>query len=477
MHILKTMKPILFVLLGLFLFIQGSGQNSFSAEKNKGTDRKLVYKFNIKENIAPAIWRQTQQAFAEADSLKADLFLIHMNTYGGTVVDADSIRTRILNSPIPVVVFIDNNAASAGALISIACDRIYMRSGASIGAATVVNQTGQKLPDKYQSYMRSTMRATAEAHGKDTIIAGQDTTYKWKRDPLIAEGMVDERVYIPEIKDTGKILTFTALEAVQNGYCEGICKNVEEVLAMNKMKDARVVEYKPTALERFIGFMVNPVVSGILIMLILGGIYFEMQAPGIGFALVVAVVAALLYFSPLYLEGLAANWEILIFVIGLILIALEIFVVPGFGITGISGITLAFSGLVLSLIDNVDFTFEGVNGNDLVIALLTVFIGTIGGIGFAIYLSQKMFTAQTGRFAHLSLHEVMGVNEGYLGVDPELIPLRGKKGTAITTLRPSGKINIEGKVYDAMAVSGMIERGTDIVVTRVEAAQLYVEAE
>ena len=289
--------------------------------------------------------------------------------------------------------------------------------------------------------------------------------------------MVDERVYIPEIQDTGKILTFTALEAVQNGYCEGICKNVEEVLKMNNMEDARVIEYRPTTLERFIGFMVNPVVSGILIMLILGGIYFEMQAPGIGFALVVAVVAALLYFSPLYLEGLAANWEILIFVIGLILIALEIFVVPGFGITGISGITLAFSGLVLSLIDNVDFTFEGVNGNDLVIAFLTVLIGTIGGIGFAIYLSQKMFTAQTGRFAHLSLHEVMSVKEGFIGVDPQLIALNGKRGTAITTLRPSGKIIIDSKVYDAMAISGMIEKGTDIVVTRVEAAQLYVEAE
>ena len=182
------MKPILFVLLGLFLNYQLSAQHSFSAEKNEGTHQKLVYKFNIKENIAPAIWRQTKQAFAEADSLKADLFLIHMNTYGGTVVDADSIRTRILNSSIPVVVFVDNNAASAGALISIACDRIYMRSGASIGAATVVNQTGQKLPDKYQSYMRSTMRSTAEAHGKDTIIAGQDTTYKWKRDPPDCRG-------------------------------------------------------------------------------------------------------------------------------------------------------------------------------------------------------------------------------------------------------------------------------------------------
>lgn len=458
---------IVSILIGLY--------NSYS--QDSVPSGKLVYKFNIRENIAPAVWRQTKQAFAQADSLKADLFLIHMNTYGGTVVDADSIRTKILNSPIPVVVYIDNNAASAGALISIACDRIYMKSGASIGAATVVNQTGQKLPDKYQSYMRSTMRATAEAHGKDTIIAGQDTTFKWRRDPLIAEGMVDERVIIPEVKDTGKILTFTAMEAVQNGYCEGICKNVEEVLKMNNMEDARVVEYKPTTLERFIGFMVNPVVSGILIMLILGGIYFEMQSPGIGFALIVAIVAAVLYFSPLYLEGLAEHWEILLFVIGLILIALEIFVVPGFGITGISGITLAFTGLVLSLIKNVDFTFDEVEMGEMVIALVTVLTGTIVGIGLAVYLSQKIFTSRTGPFGHLALHEVMSVSEGYVGVDTSLIALRGKKGTSITTLRPSGKINIDGKIYDAMTMSGMIEKGTPIVVTRVEAAQLYVEAE
>lgn len=459
----------------LFGFSESSAQDSIQAPKDTIAKQKLVYKFNIKENIAPAIWRQTKQAFEAADILNADLFLIQMNTYGGTVVDADSIRTRILHSKIPVVVFIDNNAASAGALISIACDRIYMRSGGSIGAATVVNQTGEKMPDKYQSYMRSTMRATAEAHGKDTIISGQDTTYRWKRDPLIAEAMVDERVYIKGIIDTGKILTFTPLEAMANGYCEGICENVDEVLKQNGMENAHVVEYKPTALERFIGFMVSPIISGILIMLILGGIYFEMQSPGIGFPLGVAILAAILYFSPLYLEGLAANWEILIFVIGLILIALEIFVVPGFGVTGISGITLAFSGLVLSLIKNVDFTFDEVNMNDLLIALTTVFLGTIAGIGLAIYLSQRMFTAQTGQFSHLSLHEVMSLKEGYLGVDPELLLLKGKTGIAITTLRPSGKINIAGKNYDALAESGMIDKGTNIVVTKVEAAQLYVE--
>jgi len=165
------------------------------------------------------------------------------------------------------------------------------------------------------------------------------------------------------------------------------------------------------------------------------------------------------------------------FVIGLILIALEIFVVPGFGVTGISGITLAFTGLVLSLIKNVNFTFEQVNMNDLLIAVATVFTGSIAGIGLAIYLSQKMFTATTGQFSHLSLHEVMSLKNGYVGVDTEILHLKGKKGVAITTLRPSGKINIEGKNYDAMAEAGMIEKGTMVIVTKVEAAQLYVEME
>ena len=123
--------------------------------------------------------------------MRAQYILIHMNTYGGMVNIADSIRTKILNSSIPVMVFIDNQAISAGSLISIACDSIYIRPGGSIGAATVVNQTGEAVPDKYQSFMRSTMRATAEAHGKDTIIEGNDTIIRWHRDPKIAEAMVD----------------------------------------------------------------------------------------------------------------------------------------------------------------------------------------------------------------------------------------------------------------------------------------------
>jgi len=367
------------------------------------THKTLVYKLNIKQDITPATKRQVMQAFEAADSLEADIFLIHMNTYGGTVVDADSIRTKILQSDIPVYVFIDNNAASAGALISVACDGIYMRPGGSIGAATVVNQTGEAMPDKYQSYMRSTMRSTAEAHGKDTIVTAEnDTIIEWFRDPRIAEAMVDQSIYIAGVSDSGKVLTFTPSEAIENGYCEGTAENVDEVLHKIGVDDYEIVEYQPSWIEKIIGFLVNPMVSGLLIMAIIGGIYFEMQSPGIGFPLGIAVVAAVLYFAPLYLEGLAANWEIILFVLGLILLALEIFVIPGFGVAGISGIILVFLGLVLSLIGNVNFNFENVELSGVGVAITTVVVGVFGGFLLSLYLGKKVFTAQKGIFRNFA---------------------------------------------------------------------------
>lgn len=445
---------------------------AFAQEASK----KLVYKLDIKKEITPATRRQVSQAFAAADSLGADVFLIHMNTYGGTVVDADSIRTRILRSKIPVYVFIDNNAASAGALISIACDGIYMRPGGSIGAATVVNQTGQSMPDKYQSYMRSTMRATAEAHGKDTTITAEgDTIVEWFRDPQIAEAMVDQRIYVEGVSDTGKVLTFTPLEAMEHGFCEGTAESIEEVLQQVGIDDYEMVEYEPTWIEKIIGFFVHPMISGLLIMAIIGGIYFEMQSPGIGFPLGIAVLAAVLYFMPLYLEGLAANWEIVVFIIGVILITVEIFVIPGFGIAGALGITLVFSGLVLSLIDNVDFNFEGVELRGLGVAVTTVVFGVFGGFILALYLGKRMFTAEKGMFKNFALTTVQQVDEGYVSVETGLFELKGKTGTSYTVLRPGGKIEIEGEVYDAIAENGFIDKGEKVVVSKVEATQLYVD--
>lgn len=461
------MKKILFIIF-LLAIIHATAQEN-------NPDQKLVYKLNIKQEITKATWRQVKQAFDQADSLNADVFLIHMNTYGGTVLDADSIRTKILNSKIPVYVFIDNNAASAGALISIACDSIYMRSGASIGATTVVNQTGAAMPDKYQSYMRSTMRSTAEAHGKDTIITSTDTIYKWRRDPRIAEAMVDQRIFIEGISDTGQVLTFTPTEAIKHGYCEGIAENIPEVLKNVGIEDYKLVEYKPTTLEKIIGFLVLPIVSGLLIMGIIGGIYFELQTPGIGFPLGVAVLSAVLFFAPLYLEGLAANWEILIFIVGLILIAVEIFLIPGFGITGGMGIFFVFAGLVLSLLDNVNFNFDGVHTSRIGTALFTVIFSTFTGFVLSLYLSKRLFSAQSGIFKNLSLKTVEDSKEGFVSIETGMLVLKGKTGIAKTVLRPSGKVLIDKETYDAVAENGYIEKGEQVVVTRVEATQIYVE--
>ncbi|HKJ43350.1 MAG TPA: NfeD family protein, partial [Sunxiuqinia sp.] len=319
------------------------------------------------------------------------------------------------------------------------------------------------------------MRATAESHGGDTIISGKDTTFRWFRDPKIAEAMVDQSLYIPGIIDTGKVLTFTPAEAMKYGFCEGIAENIPEVLQKVGVDDYELTEYKPTALEKMIGLLVNPIVSGILIMAILGGIYFELQTPGIGFPLIIAIIAAVLYFAPLYLEGLAANWEIMIFIVGLILIALEIFVIPGFGVAGLLGIVLSFTGLVLSLINNFNFDFRGVSPEKIVTALTTVVIALFGGFVLSLMLSKKIFSADRGAFKNMSLHTIQDKAEGYISVDASLKDLVGKEGIAFTVLRPSGKVKIEGKTYDAAANVGMIDRGEAIVVVRAETMQLYVE--
>lgn len=462
------MKRILLFLTALLISI-----SSIKAEEN---DTLLVYKFNIKEEIAPSVWRQTKIVFENAKAMNADLILIHMNTYGGTVVDADSIRTKILNSDIPVWTFIDNNAASAGALISIAGDSIYMRPGANIGAATVVDQSGQKAPDKYQSYFRATMRSTAESHGADTIITANDTIIKWFRDPIIAEAMVDEDVYIPGIIDTGKILTFTTNEAIQYGFCEGKAESVEDLLEKANIKHYIIEEYVPSTIDKIIGFLISPIVSGLLIMAIIGGIYFEMQSPGIGFPLAISILAAIAYFMPLYIEGLAENWEIILFVAGLILIALEVFVIPGFGVAGALGISLTIAGLTLSLIENVKFNFERVDGSSIIIALLTVVVSMFIGLLLALWGSRKLFTVSRGPLHSLALNTVQNKNEGFISYNnvhqTEMI---GKKGVAQTVLRPSGKVLVENEYWDAKAEYGFIDKGESILVTRQESGQLYVE--
>ncbi len=441
-----------FSVFTVFGFPDGSDNSSSDDKKTF-----LVYKFDIKEEIAPPVLRKTQHAFKIARDTNADLILIHMNTYGGLLDAADSIRTIILQSKIPVYVFIDNNAASAGALISIACDSIYMRPGANIGAATVVSQTGEALPDKYQSYMRSMMRSTAEASG---------------RDPEIAQAMVDPRIVIPGIIDSGMVLTFTTSEAIKNGFCEGKAESIKEVLKLSGIEEYEIIEQTLSPIDKIIGFLINPFVSGILIMIIIGGIYFELQTPGVGFPLAAALIAALLYFAPLYIEGLANNWEILIFIVGIILIAVEIFAIPGFGVTGILGIILVVVGLTLSMVGK--FSFDGgITGmSELVKAFFIVIIAIFLALISSFYTSRKLFT--TTIFGQLALNTTQQADEGYTFSDNFYVEMINKQGVAKTNLRPAGKVEIDGEIFDATAITGFIEKGDKISVIKYETGQLFV---
>ena len=424
---------------------------------NVPAQTKVVYQFDIHEEIGPAMSRLTETAIKEAEEKKADYILIDMNTYGGMVLHGDNIRTALLKTKIPTIVFVRNNAASAGALIAIACDSIYMTPGSTIGAASVVNGEGELMPEKYQSYMRKKMRATAEQTG---------------RNPLIAEGMTDENLVIDSIKEKGKIVTFNTLEAIKYGYCNGELEKPEDILPLLKGGPYVIIKHESSCMESLILWLVNPAVSGVLLLLIFGGIYFEFKAPGALLPIALSLVAASLYFAPLYLSGLAANWEILIFVAGIVLILLEIFLIPGFGVTGISGIILTITGLTLALVRNIDFDFSFVPKGSVSMAFLTVAVAMAIPLIFIIAFGQKLF--KSNRFKNMSAMAEMKSSHGYTVRNKDTQKLIGTKGVAITNLRPSGKIEINGERHDSIADGSFIEKDTPVTVIRVQGTYLVV---
>lgn len=423
-----------------------------------GQQDKKIYFYEIDDVISKPAKKKTEIAIKEADNEKADIILLRLNTFGGELEAADQIRTMLMKTEIPVFVFIDVNAASAGALISIACDSIYMAPGASIGAASVVNETGEIMPDKYQSYMRSLMRSTAEKQG---------------RDPDIAQAMVDPDVSIDNIIDSGKVLTFTTAEAIKYGFCEAQVSSKEGALKAAGVHYYTIIEQKLSWIDQIILFLIKPAISGLLIMLIVGGIYFELQSPGIGFPLVVAIIAALLFFAPHYLGGLAQHWEILIFIVGLILLVLEIFVIPGFGVFGIVGIVLIVASLVLAMIFNINFDFSFTTSATIFQKIAIVITSLTIGFGLSIWLGKKLILADT-RFGSIALKTELSKDSGFLSQGEGLFHLVGKKGITTTILRPSGKVQIDDESFDAISEYGIIEKGTPITAIKFENSQLIV---
>jgi len=415
-----------------------------------------VYRVRVEGLIDAALAAYIRRAVADAEAAGASLVLLEIDTFGGLIDAADAIRTSILDTETPTVAFVNRNAASAGAMIAYAADRIVMAPGASIGAATAVDAAGEYASEKVQSYVRSVMRATAEANG---------------RDPRIAEAMVDERIEIPGVKEAGVLLSLSASEAVRLGVADAELADEAAVLAAAGAGERAVFAHAASRTERLLRFLGTPVVASLLLLMMMAGLYFEIQAPGIGLAGAVSLVGALLFFAPHYLLGLVESWEIVVFVIGVALLVTEIFVTPGFGLFGVAGLILSFGALGAALVGNVGLDFPGVS--HLSSAALTLASALALTIVLAFTLGR--YLPETTRFQRLILGESLEASAGYTAAATDA-SLLGQRGEAETPLRPAGTANIGGRRLDVVSQGSFIEPGTPVEVVGVRGARVEVRA-
>lgn len=414
-----------------------------------------VYVVPVEGMIDNALARYLERALGDAAAAEASLVILHVDTFGGLVDAADAIRKLLLDATTPTVAFVDKNAASAGALISYAAERIVMAPGGSIGAATVVQGgSGEAAPDKYQSYMRGLMRATAEARG---------------RDPAIAEAMVDASLEVPGITEAGKVLTLSSEEALRYGVTDAVLPTVESVVEAYGLQTPTMVQHRATRAERILRFFAMPVVQSILMLMMLGGLYFELQTPGVGFAGSIALIGAAAFFAPHYLLGLVESWEIILFVLGVGLLMAEIFVIPGFGIAGISGLVLVLGSLVAALIANVGFSFP--SGAAITSAISTLAVTLV--LLVLLMFSLGRYLPQTERFGQLVLQPDLSSATGYTSADTDAT-LLGQRGTALTPLRPSGAVEIDGRRLDVVTAGDFIDAGAHVEVVRVRGSRIEV---
>lgn len=440
------------LVMGLLVF---STAMSFDDEPEVYVEPGAVFLIHVEGLIDNGLHKYIQRGLNQAVRNEASGVVLYIDTFGGLVDAADKIRKNLLDSDLNIIAYIDKNAASAGALISFAADSIFMAPGASIGAATVVDGTGTYATEKMQSYMRGLMRSTASANNHD---------------PRIAEAMVDESIEIEGVVEAGKLLTLSTREAVDLGVAVGEFRSLSEVLRYMDWEEKELFDFEEFWAESVLRFLANPVVSSILMLMMLGGLYFELQSPGVGFPGIVAGIGTLLFFAPLYIMGLAQSWEIILFFIGVILILVEVFVLPGFGISGILGVTLVVLSMGSSLVGNVGTSYPELH--QISQAIWTMAITLI--LGVAMIVSMVRYLPENKLFNKLVLADQTDRGRGYTSSESK-DDLIGLEGETITALRPAGTVLVNGRRVDVVSVGDFVEKGAKVKVVDTSGSRVMVD--
>lgn len=403
----------------------------------------------IELGLAPFIERSLREAKAEG----ARAVILELETPGGRVDAAQRIVNAVEDAEIPVYAFVNRRAFSAGAMIALAADQVYMRPGGVIGAATPVSGQGEKAPEKIVSAMRSEMRALAERRGLD---------------PRVAEAMVDEDIAIEGLVERGKLLTLTTEEAERIGYA-AVAEDLQDVLRQSGITADRVVEAEINWAEGVVRFLTHPLVAPFLLSIGFLGLLIEIKTPTFGLAGLAGAGALALFFGGHYLVGLAGWEEFILLAAGLVLLGIEIFVVPGFGVFGIFGIGGILAGIYLSLVGSLSTAVDYSQAALVVSASVLIILVSTWVIARTLPKNRRLLRSG------IMLGEDTGRDVGYLSavVRSDLV---GQKGVALTDLRPAGVGRFGAERIDVVAEEGWLTSGTPIEVVRAEGYRHVVRA-
>ncbi|MDO5724783.1 MAG: NfeD family protein [Tissierellia bacterium] len=398
---------------------------------------KDVYIIPIKGEINLATSNFVKESIEKAEYNGAEAIIFEIDTYGGLIDSAEKIKNSIFGTDIPTISFINTKAESAGVLISLASEKVAMAPGSTIGSAEPIPNN-----EKILSMWRAMLREVAE--------------YR-ERDKDIVEAMADKDIYVPGLSEEGKLLNLTAKEAKTHGICDIISSNKQDILNEFGIS-GQLVEIEESISGKLARILGSQAVSSFLLVVAFVAMAVEIFAPGFGLPGIISIIAFVLFFSGNVLAGYSGWLSILLFVIGIVLMGIEA-IIPGFGLPGIAGIILLFLGLASSM-------------GSLAKAATAISLAVISAVIVIVVLIK--FGKRSKLFDRITLQNTSSKERGFISSDEYDFPV-GTVAIALTDLRPSGFIELDGKKLDALASSDYINRGSTVIIDSIVGSKIIVK--
>ncbi len=437
---MKSNKVLIMIIL-IFLIFNSSVQ---CLAENRLESPENIHVIPIKGVVSRGLTAFVIRSIREAEKMNARALIFEIDTPGGEVGSAIQMSNAILKTSIPTIGLINSEATSAGVIIAISSEMLMAVPGATIGAA----ETRPK-EEKYIAYWSSALRGAAEKTG---------------RDPKLVAAMADADVVIEGVKEKGKILSLTTVEAIDLGLIDEQVEDLEELIQKvaitEEIDDIKILEQTMNFSERIAYITTNPYIAPVLLTIGIVGAVTEILTPGFGIPGIIALIAFGLFFGGNLIVGATKSWVLGLFILGLLLLVIEMFI-PGFGVFGVSGI--------LSIIASVVMAFPSPEQAFVPIMISFVVSGVI------IYLLVK-YLIKTPFFDRIVLGVKQEKSEGYTVSDKDESGLLGMKGKAITSLRPAGAALINERKIDVLTEGEFVPVGSDIVVIRVEGSKIIVKS-